>query len=183
MNKNQSKALYYVRITGVLLVITMCTAFLLAFVNGVTKDRIAENELKKTNEAVSSVFTTAADIKTEDLGITLEDVEVFCKVLDGDTHIGYYATVTPIGFKGDVKMLVGLDTEGKVLGIKILSHSETVGIGDKAFTDGYLGEFNGVGESEALPDAISGATYSSNAVRNGAILAYEAYKTAKGGAN
>ncbi len=179
----QNKALYFVRITCVLLIITMCTAFLLAFVNGVTKDVIAENEVKKTNEAVAGVFTSAADIKTEDTGVTAEKVEIFCKVLDGDKHIGYYATVTATGFKGDVKMLIGLDTEGKVLGVKILTHSETVGIGDKALADDYLSGFGGIGEGDALPDAISGATYTSNAVRNGITYALNAYKTAKGGSN
>ncbi len=175
MSKSENKALYYIRITGVLLIITMCTAFLLSFVNGITKDVIAENERKKTAEAVSAIFVGATDIKTEEFN------DVLLAVKDGDKLIGYYATVAPMGFKAEVNMMVGLDTDGKVIGIKILSNSETVGIGDAAFADGYLAGFSGKAESGELPDSISGATYSSNAVREGVAQALDAFK--KGGAN
>ncbi len=181
MAKTENKALYYIRITGVLLIITMCTAFLLSFVNGVTKDVIAENEKKKMNEAISAIFTNVNDIKTE---AVIESDVVLYKVSDGATLAGYYAEVKPVGFKGEISMLVGLDTEGKVLGVKILSHSETVGIGDAAFADSYISGFIGKGDSSSIPDAIGGATYSSGAVREGVSSVLDAFKEfkSKGGA-
>ncbi len=181
MERKQSKAFYYVRITGVLLIITMCTALLLSFVNVITKDIIAENEQKETNKAISEIFPSATDIKTEALAAEGSQADEFYKVSDGDALVGYYAVVTPTGFKGEVKMIVGLNADGKVVGIKVLSHSETVGIGDKALSDSYFSGFLGKAENDTLPDAISGATYSSNAVREGIQTALDAFKLVKGG--
>ncbi len=181
MEKKQNNVLYYIRLTGVLLLITMCTAFLLSFVNKITKDVIAENQQKETNKAISEIFPSAKDIKTEALSPEGAQTDEFYKVNDGDTLVGYYAVVSPVGFKGDVKMIVGLDASGKVIGVKVLSHSETVGIGDKALSDSYFSGFYGKGDSDKLPDAIGGATYSSNAVREGVKAALDTFNIIKGG--
>ncbi len=181
MEKKQNDLLYYARITGVLLIITMCTAFLLSFVNAVTKDVIAENEKKETNKAISEIFVSAVNVSTEALSPEGAETDEFYKVSDGGALIGYYAVVSPVGFKGDVKMIVGLDADGKVIGVKVLSHSETVGIGDKALSDPYFSGFYGKGDGDKLPDAIGGATYSSNAVREGVRIATAAFRLTKGG--
>ncbi len=159
----------------------MCTAFLLSFVNVMTKDIIAENEQKETNKAISDIFSSAKNIKTEVLAPKGSQTDEFYKVYDGEQIIGYYAVVSPNGFKGEVKMIVGLDHNGKVVGLKVLSHSETVGIGDKALSESYFSGFYEKGDGDKLPDAISGATYSSNAVREGVNTALNAFKLVKGG--
>jgi electron transport complex protein RnfG len=165
----------FVRITGVLLIITMSVAFLLSFVNGITKDTIAANEAQKTAEAVKALFPEAAAPTPENMNAVAEgDLDAFHKVKDGENLVGYYAEVSPSGFKGPVSMIIGLDTEGKIVGIRIISMSETVGIGDKIENESFLGGFKGLsGSVEA--DGISGATYSSKAVIAGANAATAAY--------
>lgn len=179
MNVAKKDVLYFVRIIGVLLVISMCVASLLAFVNALTKDKIAENDKKTLNEAVSSLFGIESP-ETEETNLKLDDSTFieFRIVKSGDNVLGYYADVAPKGFKGEVEMLVGIGLDGKVCGIKIISSGETPGIGDKIENDEYLEKFKGKDASSNNLDTISGATYSSKAVVNGtktALAAYEKY--------
>ncbi len=46
--------------------------------------------------------------------------------------VGLILPVTaPDGYSGDIKLLVGIDPAGEVLGVRITSHKETPGLGDK----------------------------------------------------
>ncbi len=40
-------------------------------------------------------------------------------------------TVAPNGYNGEIHLIIAIDTEGKVLGVRTLSHNETPGLGDK----------------------------------------------------
>ena len=176
---------YFARIIGVLLVITMCVALLLSAVNMITKDKIAANEKAKLENAIGELFKGITPT-TEKLSVSTDDETLvsFNLVKNGDAPVGFYAEVLPTGFKGTVSMLVGLTLDGKVTGIQILTHGETVGIGDKIEEDSFLDGFNGIssaGEADGI-DVITGATYSSKAVKNGVKVAINAYSAYKGGA-
>jgi len=58
----------------------------------------------------------------------------FYRALDGQSKvIGYAGTgIGPKGFGGPVKVLVGFDAEGQILGVMVTEHSETPGLGTKA---------------------------------------------------
>ena len=198
MNIKKNDVTYVLKICAVLLIITMCVAALLAFVNGVTKETIATNEKTRISEALATLFPDAAapeatEIKGE-FGDTVNGLYV---VEDGDTEIGYYADVSGKGFKGvgSVGMMVGISLDGKVVGIEIIKCDETIGIGtkikDAGFLSGFIGRSGSVSyEKGALPgtegiiDGISGATYSSKAVIDGvdaALKAYNAQMNGEGG--
>ena len=81
----------------------------------------------------------------------------------------------PSGFDNTITMMVGVDFEGKVLGISVVSHSETAGLGavsaaDTAAGRAFRGQFVGAGGSLAVSkdggaiEAITGATITSRAV-------------------
>lgn len=38
---------------------------------------------------------------------------------------------TPDGYSGDIRLLVGIEPDGEVIGVRILEHRETPGLGDK----------------------------------------------------
>lgn len=178
-----SVTLYYLRIVGVLTLITMSVALLLALVNGMTKDVIAKNEAEKTAAAVRELFPGISEPMSEaiELDKEIEYLISFYSVRDGEGKetAGYYAEVAPVGFKGEVRMIVGLSIDGKVCGVSVLSHGETVGIGDKALRESYLSGFIGLYDKENMDvDEVSGATYTSKAVKNGvkaALNAMEAF--------
>lgn len=39
--------------------------------------------------------------------------------------------IAPDGYSGNIKLIVGINTQGEVLGVRTLSHQETPGLGDK----------------------------------------------------
>ncbi len=177
MKITKKDTLFFVRIIGVLLVITMCVAALLALVNEVTKDRIAKIERAELESAVKRLFPNTASPTSAELNVDIGDetLSSFNSVSDGQSLVGYYAKVSPKGFKGAVVMLVGLNTDGTICGIEIISSGETPGIGDKIESDDFLGKFNGKTDKTLDVDAIGGATYSSKAVINGTKTALKAY--------
>ncbi len=86
--------------------------------------------------------------------------------------MGYCIQVQVAGFGGSMDMVVGVDVNGKVTGIAILSHSETQNMGTQALTEDYFSQF--VGKSGTVTtsgyngiDTVSGATITSKAVLEG----------------
>lgn len=80
------------------------------------------------------------------------------------------------GYGGDIVIMIGLDPRNdRVLGVEIVSHSETPGVGAKVEQDGFRRQWSGLtldqpvaltGDGGRL-DAITGATYSSQAMVEG----------------
>lgn len=77
------------------------------------------------------------------------------------------------GYGGEIKMLVAVTPEQKIIGYKILSHNETPGLGDQASKPKFSGQFAGKGvenlevvkvHEDGRIDAITGATITSRAV-------------------
>lgn len=50
---------------------------------------------------------------------------------DGKISAYAYETVAPDGYSGNIRLLVGLTPQGDVLGVRVLEHAETPGLGDK----------------------------------------------------
>ena len=76
---------------------------------------------------------------------------------------GYVIETQTYGYAGNITMLIGVSTEGKVVGLVVRDQSETVGLGAKALYDHeFLAQFlNGSGTfAVGAPgaDAFSGAT-------------------------
>ncbi len=40
-------------------------------------------------------------------------------------------SIAPDGYNGEIKVITGIDNQGKILGTRVLSHQETPGLGDK----------------------------------------------------
>jgi electron transport complex protein RnfG len=93
--------------------------------------------------------------------------------------IGYIFMVTSVGYGGDIKMVVGISPEGRIIKTAVLSHTETQGLGTVIFDrareyEGKDGRLEGI-------DAVSGSTITFNAYRNGVRDAFAAFEIVKGG--
>ena len=162
---------YYLKICITLLLISALTAGLLAFVNSVTKDKIAENELAVMEEAMGRIFVGCDKIESVE-GEYEEPVVAVYAVYGGGEMLGYGIQSTPIGFKDGIGLIVGADIKGNCLGVEITSISDTPGVGTKVKEGNFLFGFKGLnGENVNDYDTISGATISSKAVRNGVSAA------------
>lgn len=49
----------------------------------------------------------------------------------GGQMVGAAFEQTTTGYSGTIRLLIGVDMSGKILGVRVLSHSETPGLGDK----------------------------------------------------
>ena len=75
-----------------------------------------------TTEAMSATANASADVR-------------FFRALDKEGHLLAYAAqaTSPVtGFKGPVKVVAGLEKDGKVRAVMVTEHTETPGLGTKA---------------------------------------------------
>ncbi len=171
--KKESLFLYVMRITLILLVIAAVVAGLLAVVNRLTAPVIAASLEAKTQAAIRQVLPGGYEEEITDYA---DKTGLVSKVYKGEK--GYALEVNPMGFDSAICMMVGIDNEGKVLGIAIVSHTESAGLGAVAAADNQKGQsfreqFEGLSGSVSVSkdggeiDAITSATITSRAICNG----------------
>ena len=83
------------------------------------------------------------------------------------------------GFNGPTPLQIALDEKGKIVEVRVLSNDETPSFLDRVINAGFLNSWNGLTAKEALDkevDAVSGATYSSNGIKNSLKARLQAIK-------
>lgn len=168
----------------ILLIITVISAGVLAVSNNLTKDKIAELEMAGSMDALKEIFGENSNFKPLDEGKLNEIkganesvVEIF-EAYNGENLDGYAIKMISKGFAGDLVTLTGFSVDGKVIGTRLIEHSETKGIGSKAAEPEFTDRFIGLpADSEIQVEILSGATYSSNGVIAGVNAAREVFNT------
>lgn len=172
--------------------ITLVSGLALGAVYGITKEPIARQEELAKQEAYQEVFPEAEQFQTvtldeelsgqirsglDEVGYTQDSIQEVTEALDDEgQRLGYAITVlTTAGYGGEIQFSMGVSLDGTVNGISFLSISETAGLGMKADTEEFRGQFaqkqveaftytkNGASEEDEI-DAISGATITTSAV-------------------
>ncbi len=164
--KDPTSLSYLIRMAVVLTCICAVMAGLLAAVNALTKDVIAENRAREKREAILTVFPEGDRVEE----YTTASGETVNVVFENNEIIGYTVHVVASGYVGPVDMMVGIDRTGKISGIRIISMEETPGVGTKIRASSFLAQFIGLDRSVVYgenADVISGATFSSQAVAQG----------------
>ena len=164
---------YIIKLTVTLLLTCMVVAGLLGWVNSITKDKIDTMEL-------ADDMTAAATAQ----GGTLAAVY---QAQSGGQPVGYAINVEASGSQGTISMMVGIDMDGAVTGVSIVTNSETSGIGSKVMSnepltngtrvlDQFIGKSaaDGVLSVGSNVDAITGATVSTKGVTTGVNAALAA---------
>ncbi len=169
--KTESTAMYIVRLAVTLFLIAAVVAAVLAGVNSITKPIIDELTAQKTQKAIEAVLPGGGELM--DPSQYSDATGLVSKVYASET--GYAVEVTPGGFDNTITMMVGVDKAGNVLGIDIISHTETAGLGAVAAAatsagEAFRGQFVGMSGSVSVTkdggevEAITGATITSRAV-------------------
>ncbi len=172
--------------------ICLFAAIVLSFVNSQTQDVIALSKVKALEAAIGMVipeFDNEPLSESISINIQGDDLTVY-PTKKGDALVGFaIESISHNGFSGDVRILVGIDIEGKILDYSVLEMAETPGLGDKMYTWfktdkgqqsilGYSTE-NGelkVSKDGGTVDAITAATISSRAFLDAVNKAQQAYK-------
>jgi electron transport complex protein RnfG len=176
-----------------LFIVGVVAAAILGRVDAITAGPIAEQSRLKEENGMMEVlpdgsnFEIIADSTDESLAgnSTIEGTTVK-KVAKSDA--GYVLTVLPGGFGGDIKMMVGIDNDGVIQGVRILEHAESAGLGAKSTEPEFYTQYDGLSSGGLAVQkdggdivAITGATITSRAVTGGVNDAYSWFET-NGGA-
>ncbi|MBE6806005.1 MAG: FMN-binding protein [Ruminococcaceae bacterium] len=163
---------------AVLTAICLVVAILLSFTNLITKDTIANMELKASNDAMSVLISAEKYEKADVEG------ELYI-AKNGEEVKGYIVKTVGRGYGGDVVIMTAISTDKKVMGVKILSAAdETPGLGQnvtkESFYSQYIGKTenitvlkNGANSDKNEINAVTGATVSSKAVTGAVNKAFE----------
>ena len=123
---------------GLLTVFALITTGVVVATNLLTKERILEQEQMQRIALLNSVIpTTLYDNELLKSCITVnntnlgEEKSVYIASLKGTATALAIETTAKDGYSGDIDLLVGVDLNGKVLGVRVLKHKETPGLGDK----------------------------------------------------
>lgn len=192
-----------------LTLITLVAGVALGGVYEITKDPIARQEAQAKAEAYEQVFTDAAafeEVKMDDTliqtirdqldqeGYKAQSIEEIMRAEDqsGET-LGYaFTVVTSEGYGGDIQFSMGVQNDGTLNGISILSIGETAGLGMNADTPAFKDQFvgkqveqlqytkKGATQDDEI-NAISGATVTTNAMTNGVNAGLCAFRVMEGG--
>lgn len=175
MTNETSTVSYVLRLTVILLVITVVVAALLGGVNALTAAPIEKINKQKTANAIMEVLTS--DAEAEEITDYVDDTGLVTTLYQvGDD--GYVAKIVVGGSQADIEMMVGVAADQTVSGISFISMSETPGLGAIAAQDGVKGEqfrdqFVGLSGTLAVNkdggeiDSLTGATVTSRAVTTG----------------
>lgn len=175
----------------VLFTITLLSSAAVGGVYMLTEEPIAQAKVAAVNNALKQVLpeyeaTTSQDIEVNTLPIKVHTATV------ADKAVGYAVeSISKNGFGGEVRLMVGFDTEGTILNINVLEQKETPGLGTKMADEGNvllasLKDKNAaqinltVKKDGGDIDALTAATISSRAYAEAVAVAYEAFKVACG---
>lgn len=122
----------------VLVSVAVITGGLLAWVNNVTEEPIRIQDQLALDNGIKSVMgvndlqVSESTPLTKNIGDKEYNFVIHKANNANGEFIGAAVESTTLGFGGDLKVLVGFDAEGKILGYTVLQHAETPGLGAKA---------------------------------------------------
>lgn len=170
--------------------ITLVASAGVAVIYETTKEPIAAAQQAAIELSLTNVLPPFD--KSEQQELTLDELPIVVyTATKGGEIVGYAVqSATKQGYSGLVTMMVGISPSDEVLGVSILSHAETPGLGSKMCDEGnsLITSIEGkslstlnlhVKKDGGDVDALTGATISSRAYCDAVTRAYTALKQVK----
>lgn len=114
---------------------------IVAVTEAYTHDKIIENERQTLLSAINALVDSSEynnDILTDVITLpetqqlaTKEVTTVYRARQDGAPVAAVFTSIAPDGYSGSIKLLVGVYHDGTLAGVRVISHKETPGLGDK----------------------------------------------------
>ncbi len=130
----------------------------LAWASGATSEAIAAAEAKDLRDSLSEVLPQGFadnDFLNDKVEIERNGKPVtIYRARQGDVVKGVVFKVAERGYAADIQVLMAVDAEGKTLGVRVLKHAETPGLGDKVDIkkDPWIKSFDGKSLSDPTPE-------------------------------
>jgi len=105
-----------------------------------TKERIAENEKQVLLNSLhvlvppelhdNDLYTDRVDVQSKTLSYREKPVTAYLATKDKQPVAAILSVVAPDGYSGAIKLLVAIRWDGTLLGVRVVAHKETPGLGD-----------------------------------------------------
>ncbi|MGD8573154.1 MAG: electron transport complex subunit RsxG [Gammaproteobacteria bacterium] len=105
-----------------------------------SKELIRENERQVLLHSISAVLVPGSfnnDVIGDTVTVssptwldTRKPVTIYRARQDGEPVASVLSIVIPDGYNGPIKAIIGINIQGKIIGVRILNHRETPGLGD-----------------------------------------------------
>lgn len=172
-----------------LFAVCLAAALALSFANQATKAKIQSNAQQKQQQMLLYLFPECDTFENMDASALRKAAqhsgvdetmiqEAFWAKSQTDVQ-GCVLQCQTKGFGGEIVFFAGFDTQGNTVGVRVLSHAETPGLGAKAAQDAFLQQFlqdpaapsytlvKNSASSPSMIVAVSAATISSQAITDG----------------
>jgi len=173
---------------------------MLAGVASLTRERIASNEqawIKQRLDALVAPDSHDNDLLADSIAVTAPDllgsaqpVRIYRARRGGVPVAAVIRPIAPDGYRGPIELLVAIGQDGSLIGVQVIRHEETPGLGD-AFESRdvhWLDRFRGRSLTDPPPqrwtvrrdggdfDAFTGATITPRAIVKAVRNALEYYQ-------
>ena len=159
---------YYLKLGFILFIITAIASGVLAYLNTLTQPIIEENQRVAQEKAQKEVLPSAVTFEEVTGELTYhigKDAE--------ENVVGYTFVASLYGYSGDVKTMVGVNTDLVIEKVKIISQAETPGLGANCEKPEFQAQFSGKQKTEMKVDkdggtieSLTGATITTRTIAN-----------------
>lgn len=135
------------------MIFTAISVFFVSFTQQETKLQIKHNEtqvlIKRLGELVSGYDNDIIQdklVRTVSLHNLSQKINIYLAKKHNITFAYLIEHTYPNGYNGNIRLLTGVDTHNKLLGVRVISHKETPGLGDKIDTrkTNWIKQFSGL---------------------------------------
>ena len=159
-----------------LIMITFAMTSLMLIVNLLTAERIQTNADADLIAAKESIFPQVDFIRET---VTIHDEEIRYYITEN--QVGYIFITSTIGYGGNMVVVTGINAEGDVVGVEVIEHEETPGLGTQVFDYEFVSQFKVSYTPQGFVvgdniDGISGATITVDALTATINYALEIYR-------
>src|SRR5688572_20539086 len=123
-----------------LAVLAAVLTVVLALVASLTRERIAANEqawIKQRLDALVAPDSHDNDLLTDSIAVTAPDllgssqpVRIYRARRGGAPVAAVLRPIAPDGYRGPIELLVAIGRDGRLIGVQVIRHEETPGLGD-----------------------------------------------------
>ena len=127
--------------TGVLAAFALLASILLGFADLATRGVIQlrlEEDLKASLEEVvpadlydNNLLADNVVLPSADANLGAGETTIYLAKKQGEVAAVCFKLVAPDGYSGPISLVMGINRNGEILGVRVIAHTETPGLGDK----------------------------------------------------
>ena len=124
----------------VLVLLAAVLTAVIAVVAGITRERIVHNEQAWITQRLDALVPPAMhdnDLLADSIAVTSPDllgsaqpVRIYRARRGGTPVAALIRAIAPDGYRGPIELLVAIGQDGRLIGVQVIRHNETPGLGD-----------------------------------------------------